>query len=235
MKKFTLIIYLFSVYAVAQNHEITYTYKVEEFGAMEGVEKYIVDHFKKEVKKYNKMAEFLKLKTISSGETYSTRFNKMMQSDEYTSTDLMSVKTLVSSVQPIYYDKGTSLAYNSAISSVVIEVINKDYVTWEIQNETKNILGIQCYKATPQNKNAKAKLVPEYVWFAPSLNFKASPSVFGNLPGAVLEAKKHNALITAVEIKETNKEPKRVEPKPGQKVMTYEGLSTQILQTLGKN
>lgn len=198
----------------------------------EKTEDYLKKHFTKEYKKYNQISQFLKMHTISNGNAYHTSFNKIMESDEYDSTTLSSVKLLVAKFYPIYYNNGTSLAHNLLFSDRIVEVNNEEYLTWEIQNETKNILGFKCFKAIPKlkpdKKEVKSSFMPLHVWFSPSLNFKASPSVFGNLPGAVLELENHNSTLKAIQVEETKEKPQVIKLRSGQELTTYEALKKRV-------
>ncbi|MBZ9779251.1 GLPGLI family protein [Psychroflexus sp. CAK8W] len=219
---------LFSLLGYTQNYRITYEFEIPHPEFPEKTEDYLKQHFTKEYKKYNQISEFLKMHTISDGNAYYTSFNKIMESDEYDSTTLSSVKLLVASVYPIYYNNGTSLAHNLLFSDRVVEVDNEDYLTWEILNETKTILGFKCFKAlpilNPNKPNIKSSFMPVHVWFAPGLNFKASPSVFGDLPGAVLELENHNSTLRAIEVQETKEKPQIIKLRSGQELTTYEAL-----------
>lgn len=228
MKRLALLVCIFYLTSYSQNFKITYEYEIPPPDFPEKTEKYLVDHFTKEKKRYNQISEFLNVVTISNGETYYTTFNKLMESDQFDATSLTSAKLLVTSVYPIYYDRGTSLANNLLFSDRVVEVDNEDYLTWEILNETKTILGFKCFKALPKlnpNKpNIKSSFMPVHVWFAPGLNFKASPSVFGDLPGAVLELENHNSTLRAIEVQETKEKPQIIKLRSGQELTTYEAL-----------
>lgn len=232
MKKIPLIFYFLTLISYSQNFKITYEFEIPPPEFPEKTEAYLKQHFTKEYKRYNQISKFLRFYTVSDGDTYYTAFNKMMESDEYDYTSLVSVKLLVASVYPIYYNNGTSLANNLQFSDRIVEVINEEYLTWKILNETKTILGFKCFKAIPEinpkKEDVKSSFMPEYVWFAPSLNFKASPSVFGDLPGAVLELGNRNSKITAVKVEETSPKPQVIKLRAGQELTTYEALSERV-------
>lgn len=238
MKKLAFLIYLFCLVTYSQNYKITYEYEIPQPDFPEKTEKYLVDHFTKEYKKYNHISEFLKVETISNGDFYYTKFNKLMESDQFDPLSLTSVKLLVASVYPIYYNNGTSLANNPLFSDRIVEVKNEEYLTWEIQNETKTILGFKCFKAVPKvssdEQKSGSRLIPDYVWFAPSLNFKASPSAFGDLPGAVLELKNHNSTLKAIQVEETKENPQVIKLRSGQELTTYEALNEKVKKAHSK-
>ncbi len=123
-------------------------------------------------------------------------------------------------------EKGLDV-YAIDISQGAIEVSKKRGVLnvelKDILNETKTILGFKCFKALPKlnpNKpNIKSSFMPVHVWFAPGLNFKASPSVFGDLPGAVLELENHNSTLRAIEVQETKEKPQIIKLRSGQELI----------------
>lgn len=63
---------------------------------------------------------------------------------------------------------------------------------WKITNETTNILGYTCRKATLENNN-EAKID---AWFAVDLPFPFGPYKFNSLPGLVLKVETNNGLFT---------------------------------------
>lgn len=71
-------------------------------------------------------------------------------------------------------------------------------------------MGYKCFKAVSViNEGYKLPdrvFIPEEVWFAPELNFIASPGVFGDVPGAILEYKTGRALIKAISVNQSNQE-----------------------------
>jgi GLPGLI family protein len=232
MKKVTFLIYICCLVSYSQNLKVTYEFEIPLPDFPEKTEDYLKQHFTKEYKKYNQISRFLKLYTISDGDSYYTTFNKIMESDQFDSMSLASTKILIASVYPIYYNNGTSLANNLLFSDRIVEVKNEQYLTWEIQNKTKTILGFKCFKAIPKlkpnKKEIKSSFMPLHVWFAPSLNFKASPSVFGDLPGAVLELENQNSILKAIQVEETKEKPQVIKLRSGQESTTYEALNERV-------
>ena len=95
-------------------------------------------------------------------------------------------------------------------------------VSWEITNESKEILGFKCFKAIPKYveiHEKKSATFPTEVWFAPSINKRGGPIVYSNLPGLILKVVKADSFsIIATKIKEI-KEDKEV-PQIDKKIIT---------------
>lgn len=70
-----------------------------------------------------------------------------------------------------------------------------DYYKWNITNETKDISGYKCYKATADwidyNKTRNIQTLRKAIaWFAPSIHYSFGPNGLDGLPGLVLEGSK---------------------------------------------
>ncbi|MEE2802786.1 MAG: GLPGLI family protein [Bacteroidota bacterium] len=77
-------------------------------------------------------------------------------------------------------------------------------VVWNITNEKKEILGIECYKALPKyNFSPTTNSFRDclHVWFAPSINKRGGPIIDSGLPGLILEVRNKRAKIVAKDIK----------------------------------
>lgn len=86
--------------------------------------------------------------------------------------------------------------------------------SWEISQKTKNILGYTCYKAYFSSEVEEIKkssmITPEYAWFTNEIPMNGGPTIFGNLPGLILEIETKACTIKANLIKETNKDLKKI-------------------------
>ncbi|MDP2160880.1 MAG: GLPGLI family protein [Flavobacterium sp.] len=81
---------------------------------------------------------------------------------------------------------------------------------WIIHQDTKNIDGYLCYKATNINKVESGDKVfnhPVVAWFCPELPYQHGPNGYGNLPGLILELQIRNVVFGADKIEFTNIEP----------------------------
>lgn len=97
---------------------------------------------------------------------------------------------------------------------------DKDISKWTITNETKEIHGYTCYKATIpiilKNGEDSEKIIE--AWFTPEIPFQFGPTDIYGLPGLVLEANRNNFTYYASEIK-LNKSEKSIN-KPKGKVVS---------------
>ncbi|WP_338377793.1 GLPGLI family protein [uncultured Flavobacterium sp.] len=76
----------------------------------------------------------------------------------------------------------------------------KDSIQWNLQNETKEIDGYICYKATGKTKIYKSdssikKEIEYEAWYCPQFNNYCGPSEFLGLPGLVFEASQKNSTL----------------------------------------
>lgn len=120
---------------------------------------------------------------------------------------------------------------------------------WKMTEETKNILGFKCYKATRKVKQAqravirifgessntnsdttKQQSVPEMkeidiiAWFTNDIITPAGPENYGQLPGLILELDIENGTtsFTATEVKKTVNKKEIKEPQKGKQVSRQE-------------
>ncbi|SHE48255.1 GLPGLI family protein [Psychroflexus salarius] len=212
--------------SIAQNYKITYQFKFDKLEYPEETEAYIKQYFEEGLKKQQQISKTLRLILVSDGKRYYASFNQQMLSDNFRFDDVLSTKVAVSPIYPIYYNEAISLAKNVVNPDKLVKVINDKYLTWQITKETKIIEGYKCFKAVPDLKTKKqfnkSVFIPNYVWFSPELNFKASPSVFGDLPGAVLELKHSTAQIKAAKIEQTDETVQVIQLRKNQSLTTYE-------------
>lgn len=80
---------------------------------------------------------------------------------------------------------------------------NLSQLDWKITQESKMIMGYQCYKAstTVELQNSSGvKDIPITAYFAPGLSFPFGPAGYGKLPGLILELRKGKFVYYATEI-----------------------------------
>jgi GLPGLI family protein len=92
-------------------------------------------------------------------------------------------------------------------SYIIKDTIKKN---WQITNETKNIDGLLCYKATlneieiqPNNKPYEHNYI---AWFCPSIPSSFGPIGFGGLPGTILILETNSSVFKVKEIIKNNNE-----------------------------
>lgn len=77
-------------------------------------------------------------------------------------------------------------------------ILKKEPNEWELTNETKEIEGFLCYKATSKKVviNTKGTFqFPVIAWYCPKIPFSYGPNGYGNLPGLILELQVRNVVF----------------------------------------
>ena len=105
-----------------------------------------------------------------------------------------------------YYTKNDELMMKKN-SYVIKDTIKKN---WKITNESKNIAGLLCYKATLDEIEIQPNNTPyehKYIaWFCPSISSSFGPIGFGGLPGTILILETNSSIFKVKEILKNNKE-----------------------------
>ena len=120
-------------------------------------------------------------------------------------------------------DKGKKTRYESGyFGEYMIE--SQETTNWRLENETKQIDGYLCYKATSEQVVVNSKGTfkhPIVAWYCPNIPFNFGPKGYTSLPGLILELQVRNITWGATKI-ELSKENKIIEkPKKG-KLITEE-------------
>ena len=120
-------------------------------------------------------------------------------------------------------DKGKKTRYESGyFGEYMIE--SQETTNWRLENETKQIDGYLCYKATSEQVVVNSKGTfkhPIVAWYCPNIPFNFGPKGYTSLPGLILELQVRNITWGATKI-ELRKENKIIEkPKKG-KLITEE-------------
>ena len=143
---------------------------------------------------------------------------------------------------------------------LIIDTIKK--APWKITAETKQILGVNCRKATRKvlqpvrqtrtlnfNRNSSTTAVADttkppapkeievVAWFAETILAPVGPDSYGQLPGVILELNVDDGttVYTALEVKQTVDAKELKEPKKGKKVtkQEYGQLQRELFQNQG--
>jgi GLPGLI family protein len=128
---------------------------------------------------------------------------------------------------------------------------------WKLSDETKQILGFTCYKATlkvnapvmrtmtisnmggntdtSKQTTTAPKQIDVVAWYTNSIPVPAGPDSYGQLPGAILEVNIDNGLtvITATEVKNTVAKKELQEPKKG-KVITRSEFQKMMMEMMNQ-
>ncbi len=141
---------------------------------------------------------------------------------------------------------------------LIIDTIKK--APWKISAETKQVLGVNCRKATRKvlqpvrqqrninfNRNGGTidttvkppapKEIEVVAWFAETILAPVGPDTYGQLPGVILELNVDDGttIYTALEVKKTIDIKEFKEPKKGKKVtmQEYRQLQREMFQNQG--
>jgi GLPGLI family protein len=83
----------------------------------------------------------------------------------------------------VKYSPSNYIKYESIFQREFYSQGSKDDISWEITDEEKNMYGMRCRKAIPQNKKWLMN-----VWFTTDVPVSGGPAIFLNLPGLVVRA-----------------------------------------------
>lgn len=98
-------------------------------------------------------------------------------------------------------------------------VLQEDF-DWQLEEETKEIAGFVCKKATTTIQWNPDSTTEVTAWYAPQINFNYGPKGFYGLPGLILGVEENGYYVYA---KEVDLEPKKVKiKKPKGEVVTEE-------------
>lgn len=106
---------------------------------------------------------------------------------------------------------------------------------WEIYQESKEIDGHLCYKATTEKivNNTKGTFVfPVTVWFSPELPYSYGPGNYFGLPGLILEIQERNFVVFAKKI--DLKSNKKINVTPKSNLITEDEFNKKV-QEIRKN
>jgi GLPGLI family protein len=146
-------------------------------------------------------------------------------------SDQLNSKFLVSGTKAtgVYYkeNKDSLLLLakdNEEFGKLIIQIDNN--VKWNLLNETKNIDGNICYKATSEiwfYAESFKKITKIEAWYCPTIPAQFGPKCFGGLPGLILELVNGGVTFKAIEIKlNPNEEVLIKKPKDGNLITNLE-------------
>lgn len=214
---FIIIVLLFNLVSYAQSYQIEYQAKVEGYDLdtkkgrelSSSVRTYLLNTNQK----MQQISEVLVIKVVSESDKYHLSYPNIMMKDGLSDFDLTSTQSWISIFPEIYYEDNTSYGISKSYSDWVVKSKSQQYFKWDLTSETKSILGFKCYRAVPIMKDGLKKpdnaYIPEEVWFAPELNFRAAPALFADVPGAILEYNTNSAKIKAISVNQVDKKVKR--------------------------
>lgn len=104
---------------------------------------------------------------------------------------------------------------------------------WKLEDETKNINGYTCKKATTTNRDNKEVIA----WYAEDIQCPSGPEQYGGLPGAILELNVNDAEIvfSAIEIQTKDFDKKLVKAPTNGKKVTRKEFQKMLDDQFGPN
>lgn len=218
--KFLTILFFFNFIVFSQSFEVNY--KISTKGDAIDSEK--SNYFTKFYNQARKDILNYPMEFIISDNGYHIDFSKAMQVDsEYQKipTPKSLTLSLMGFSEKIYYEnKVTYKVKDDLIIKYELDKLCK----WNITNETKTILGYKCYKAffetDLQSLKKKILAIPTYVWFTPELPVSGGPTIYGNVPGLILQYESKVMSILAEKVSRSNKMVEKINLE-NRKVMTF--------------
>lgn len=225
MKSFFYLILAFSYNVIfSQNIEVNYNITIvdksesKENPKKTGYYKAIFEQSKKDIQNYP-------MEFIVNESGYSIDFSNSIQ------VDREFQKVRVSKFMALGFIGLDLIIFNDGNYSYTDN--NKGYITshdinklgdWRITNETKEIIGYTCYKAYFSTNNSELKrasiIMPRFAWFTTDIPLSGGPTLFGNLPGLILELETKSAHFVARNIKNTKKKLKKIDLE-NKKIITF--------------
>lgn len=218
MKKYLILFSLLCVLTnYAQSYQIEYRAEVEgyDLNTKEGRElsPSVRTYLLNTNQKMQQISEVLVIKVVSESDKYHLSYSDLMMKDGLSDFDLTSTQSWISVFSEVYYEDNTSYGISKSYGDWMVKSKSQQYFKWDLTSETKTILGFKCYRAVPVMKDGLKKpdrtYIPEEVWFAPELNFRAAPALFADVPGAILEYNTKSAKIKAISVDQVDKKVKR--------------------------
>jgi GLPGLI family protein len=176
----------FNCYSQVQNGKIEYGVTIEMLDGFRGT---------RSEKLYNETisnAKYLSFTLLFDKERAVFSFDESLVVEN---TDLFMSKVSAGYMNEVYQYKDYSLCTVLGFGNYVLKTdVIKD---WVLENETKEIEGFLCYKATSTKKvnNGKGSFVfPIIAWYCPKIPVSFGPNGYGNLPGLILELQVRNVV-----------------------------------------
>jgi GLPGLI family protein len=189
IKKLITIVTFFIIlnsFAQIQNGKIEYGVNIEMLGGLkeDGPFKKLYAGAVENAKYLNFILSFDKERAVFS-------INEGLGSDN---SDTGLSKITAGYMNEVYQTKDFSLCAVNGFGNYLLKTdVVKD---WILVNETKEIEGFICYKATSTKKgiNLKGAIFPVIAWYCPKIPFSYGPNGYGNLPGLILELQVRNVV-----------------------------------------
>lgn len=186
---YALLIVFSSYISYSQKLEVHYkSYSVKEFTKedLKNMDPRQRDMAQKMKNHINEMEYILKIDSLTS--EFTTVY-KLQSPTE---------KNLIAQVlnNQIFYNSSEKFIEKTNSFGTVVLIEGAPYdLEWEITQETKMILGYECYLATAAIKESNNAILNIEAWFAPSLPYSFGPKAFYGLPGLILETLQNKGIM----------------------------------------
>ncbi|MHC0444058.1 GLPGLI family protein [Flavobacterium sp. 3-218] len=222
----TILLNALNSFAQVQNGKIEYGVTIEMIEALKGG--VIENSYRESINN----AQYLSFTLLFDKE------NAVFSSNEglgLGSQDVFMSKVTAGYMNEVYQNKDFSLC---AVYGFGNYLLKTDAVKdWVLENETKEIEGFVCYKATSTKKvnNGKGNFVfPVIAWYCPKIPISFGPNGYGNLPGLILELQVRNVVYGVKKIDLNLPKPPVIGQPKDYPIINQEQLDEKIM-TVYKN
>lgn len=209
-----LLLFFTSILCYSQNLEINYVIE-NKFENRKPYEELLKKHPGETTKRLieaQSKASYIASKSTYALEidgVYSHFYLKSELDDEAYDKNILKLAQLMSSKGTFYQDVSAKKVIKKTSSNDALITHDFEFYKWKLFNETQDILGYTCYKATVYYEDQhpmKEEVIPRTitVWYAPQLAAGFGPEGFGGLPGLILKKCQKGKCLIANAIKEHN-------------------------------
>lgn len=203
MKTFLLFLITSCCFAQNTNLVVTYGLVFYEDESMSKKTSMFKEHLDYAIANPNRFKFELKIDSI--GASFELK-NKLSMTDSNLSDNL---GFLFAKYPGLIFSFPDSILKRSVLLGNKVFVKSNLIVGWQMTNESKNIDGYICYKATNDDRvkdDTRAFFNPIIAWYCPEIPYSYGPIGYGNLPGLILELQVRNVVYAVTKIDFQSKE-----------------------------
>lgn len=170
--------------------------------------------FSRKIEQSRKLLPLLKF-TLKFNNSKAFYFRQAIMANDF-DENVLEYALILSNAKENHF---TDLSSNSIIVYKESELGEKKYLVkkknhnWKLSDETKEIAGYLCRKATTQEKRNEIITLKITAWYAPDLPYNFGPKNFAGLPGMILGLEEHGFYFYAKDVNLKEKERKIKQPK----------------------